>query len=83
MEAAASMIGANRSVSNIESRPWRMGRIRSRPAPVSMFLLRQVGTGAVGVAVELHEDEVPELDEALLAAVLGAAVVRRRPGPCR
>ena len=32
------MIGRNRSVSKTESWPWRMGRIRSRPAPVSMFL---------------------------------------------
>ena len=38
-------------------------------------LARQVGEDAGGVAVVLHEDEVPDLDEAVAAAVLGAAVV--------
>ena len=38
-------------------------------------LARQLGEHALGVPVELHEDEVPDLDEALVAAVLGTAVV--------
>ena len=38
-------------------------------------LARQLGELALRVAVELHEDEVPDLDEALVAAVLGSAVV--------
>ena len=38
-------------------------------------LARQLGQAALGVPVELHEDEVPDLDEALVAAVLGSAVV--------
>ena len=51
-----------------------MGRFRSRPAPVSMFLRgRSVRTPDV-VAVELHEDQVPDLDEAIVAPVLGTAV---------
>ncbi len=69
------MIGANRSVSKIESRPCRMGRIRSRPAPVSMFFFGQLGPGAVGRLVELHEDQVPDLDVAVLVPVLGAAAL--------
>ena len=67
---------------------------RSKPAPVSTFLRRQVGQGAVGVAEVLHEHEVPELDVAVAAAVgrtalvapLGAAVVvdlRARPARAR
>ena len=34
-------------------------------------LARQVGQHAGGVTVVLHEDEVPELDEALLTAATG------------
>ena len=38
-------------------------------------LAGQVAQRAVGVAVVLHEDEVPDLDEARVATVLGATVV--------
>ncbi len=38
-------------------------------------LARQVGEDTGSVAVVLHEDEVPDLDEAIAAAVLGTAVV--------
>ena len=38
-------------------------------------LPRQVGEGARGIAVELHEHEIPDFDEAVAAAVLRAALV--------
>ena len=40
-----------------------------------MFLLRQLGERAVGVAEVLHEHEVPDLEEPLLGAVGRPAVV--------
>ena len=47
--------------------------MRSSPRPVSMFCFGQRGQRAVLVQVELHEHEVPELEEAL--GVVARAVV--------
>ena len=60
-------------MSNTVGLPWSTARIRSSPAPVSMFLLGRSAElpSAPGV---LHEHEVPELDVALLAAVGRAAL---------
>ncbi len=57
------------SVSKTEWVPWSRAAIRSSPAPVSMFGLGRGCSSPSGVAVVLHEHEVPELDVALLAAV--------------
>ncbi len=48
------------------------------PAGVDV-LARQVGERAVGVQLVRHEDEVPELEEALAARAAGQAVVGRSP----
>ena len=40
-------------------------RLRSRPAPVSMLGLGSGDARAVGLLVELHEHEVPDLDVAI------------------
>ena len=48
--------------------------MRSRPAPVSMLGVGSGTSVAVGLRVELHEHEVPDLDVAVLAAVRRAAV---------
>ena len=58
----------------------RVDALEDRQVPLEAgagvdVLPRQVGEGAGGVAVELHEDEVPDLDEAVAAAVLGATLV--------
>ena len=62
-----SISGVNRSVSKFESLPCSTAATRSRPMPVS---IEGLGSG-VSVArlagasrVELHEDEVPDLDVA-------------------
>ena len=62
------MIGRSASVSQMDGTSWRTIRTRSRPAPVSMLGLGSGDQAAVGLAVVLHEHQVPELDEALLAA---------------
>ena len=76
----ASMRGLNRSVSKLLRLPWTTAVMRSRPMPVS---IDGDGSGRMtppGVLVELHEDEVPELDEAV-APLLDQAR-RARPPRC-
>ena len=95
--SARSITGYITSISYMLSTPWSRQATRSRPMPVSMFLLRQrpddveVLLGPHGAQLVLHEDEVPDLQVAVLelgrhldpvgglelavGAVLGAAVV--------
>ena len=69
-----SMISRKPSVSKIESASCRSIAPRSRPMPVSMFCFGSGVSVPSGVQVELHEDEVPELEEALAALAAGRAV---------
>ncbi len=74
-DCAASTSGASTSMSQTESLPCSTPRMRSSPAPVSMFFFGQLRVRAVAVAVVLHEHEVPDLEEPGVAAVRRAAVV--------
>ncbi len=49
----------------MESVPWMTGRMRSRPAPVSILGRGRLVGGTVAVAVVLHEHQVPDLHEPL------------------
>ena len=80
------MISRNPSVSKIEPASWTSIAQRSSPIPVSMFCFGSGVTEPSAAEVELHEDEIPELDVpvaalavrsavGLPATVLGAAVV--------
>ena len=52
-------------MSQIDVLPCTTIRLRSRPAPVSMLGFGSGDARAVGLLVELHEHEVPDLDVAV------------------
>ena len=58
----AAMISVKRSVSYIEALPLQTASMRSSPAPVSIDFFGQFGQLAVGAAIVLLEDDVPNLD---------------------
>jgi hypothetical protein len=67
------MIGMKRSVSKLVGVPCKMQAIRSKPAPVSMFLL---GSSLYSLAdaidgVKLAEDDAPNLDVAVVFDIIG------------
>ena len=55
--------------------PLQNGEDPFQTGPGVDVLLRELGPGAVGRLVELHEDQVPDLDVAVLVPVLGAAAL--------
>ncbi len=60
--------------------------MRSRPMPVSTEGFGRGSSLPLGVAIELHEDEIPDFDVAAAVAgkfAVGVALSRRLPGPCR
>ena len=82
----------NRSVSYTDGTSCMMLAIRSSPRPVSMFFVGSSGSEPSALELVLHEDEVPELEEALgvvarpvrVRAEVGTAVeVELRAGPAR
>ena len=71
--------GTNWSVSKTDVTPWRIAARRFRPSPVSMFCAGSGVSVLDRVLVELHEDEVPVLQEALVLAagkIVGLAEVQ-------
>ncbi len=58
----AAMISVKRSVSYIEALPLQTASIRSSPAPVSIDFFGKLGQLAVGAAIVLLEDDIPNLD---------------------
>ena len=68
------MISWKPSVSKIDSASWSSIAPRSSPIPVSMFCFGSGVSEPSACEVELHEDEVPELEEALAALAAGRAV---------
>ncbi len=70
------------SVSKFELTPCMIAAMRSRPRPVSMFFFSRGHHRAVFLTVELREDEVPVLEEAVAIATglaVGAAAPESSP----
>ena len=61
--------------------PLQDGEDPLQPGPGVDVLLGQLGPGAVGGPVELHEDQVPDLDVAVLVRRTWARRPRRTPRP--
>ena len=55
--------------------------MRSSPIPVSMFCEGSSGSEPSGLELVLHEDEVPELEEALGVVPRAVACPARSAGP--
>ena len=83
-EAAASMIGRNRSVSKIESYALEDGQDPLEAGAGVDVLARQVGRGRPSASrLNCMKTRFQISTKRSVAAVLGPAVVRRRPRPCR